>query len=48
MQRSPAEPNAAATRWSLAKSIPAFGQHDGVVLGPAQRLHPLATRRAVS
>ena len=45
MQRSPAEPKAAATRWSAAKSRSASGSTIGVVLRAAEGLHPLAAAR---
>ena len=44
MQRCPAEPNAAAVRWLAANSRSASGQHDGVVLRPAEGLDALAGR----
>ena len=45
MHRSPAEPNAAAARWSAAKLTSASGRTIGVVLGAAEGLDALAVRR---
>ena len=42
MQRSPAEPKPAEMAASAAALHVGVGQHDHVVLGPAQRLDPLA------
>ncbi len=46
MHRSPAEPYAARHRGVGGRVDVGIGQHDHVVLGAAQRLHPLAVRGA--
>ena len=45
MHRSPAEPNPALTGGVGGEVEVGVGQHDHVVLRPAERLHPLAVRR---